>query len=195
MSESLPHTLCQSAKNPFLATLLSESFAIDCPVTTDGDYISSQVTGFPNDEDDNSQRVGGLASMPVTNGVRYHAPQSAMQDLQYVIFLSSFPFFTEVSIRTALALHSAFFQHNSDIPSLVAALPPGPGSLDFSPACFGTFHTDLLRACVLSDVSVVFLSELVSVSFIVIFFVQCLLWSICGLICVFTHHGLRAVPG
>ncbi|KAJ5896281.1 p53-like transcription factor DNA-binding [Penicillium subrubescens] len=71
------------SKNPLLATLLSEPFAMDCPVTTDGDYISSQVTGFPADEDDNSQRVGGLASMPVTNGVRYHAPQSAMQDLHY----------------------------------------------------------------------------------------------------------------
>lgn len=65
---------------------------MDCPVTADGDYISSQVTGFPTDEDDNSQRVGGLASMPVTNGVRYHAPQSAMQDLQYVIFLFFFSF-------------------------------------------------------------------------------------------------------
>ena len=35
---------------------------------------------------------------------------------------------------------------------LVIALPPGPGSLGFSPACFGTFHTDLLRACISSDV-------------------------------------------
>ncbi|KAJ5281693.1 p53-like transcription factor DNA-binding [Penicillium angulare] len=54
---------------------------MDCPVTTDGDYINSHVTGFPTDEDDN-QRVGGLASMPVTNGVRYHAQQT-MQDLHY----------------------------------------------------------------------------------------------------------------
>lgn len=65
---------------------------MDCPVTTHGDYINSQVTGFPTDEDDNDQRVGGLASMSVTNGVRYHAPQSAMQDLQYVIFLWFFSF-------------------------------------------------------------------------------------------------------
>jgi hypothetical protein len=86
-----------------------------------------------------------------------------------LFFLSSFPFFAAVSIWTALALHSALFQHNNDIPSLVAALPPGPGSLDFSPACFGTFHTDLLRACVSSNFSVVFLSEPVSVSRIVIF--------------------------
>jgi hypothetical protein len=127
---------------------------MDCPVTTDGDYISSQVTGFPTDEDDNSQRVGGLASMSVTNGVRYHAPQSALQDLQYVIFfLFFFPFLCS---SFNLDYHSALFQHNNDIPSLVAALPPGPGSLDFRPACFGTFHTDLLRACVLSDVSVLF---------------------------------------
>jgi meiosis-specific transcription factor NDT80 len=54
---------------------------MECPVTTDGDYINSHVTGFPTDDDD-SQRVGGLASMPVTNGVRYHAQQPAMQDLQ-----------------------------------------------------------------------------------------------------------------
>ncbi|KAJ5368488.1 p53-like transcription factor DNA-binding [Penicillium cataractarum] len=72
-----------TAKYLHPATLLSEPFAMDCPVTTDGDYISSQVAVFPTDEDDNSQRVGGLASMPVTNGVRYHAPQSAMQDLHY----------------------------------------------------------------------------------------------------------------
>lgn len=75
-----------TAKHLHPATLLSEPFAMDCPVTTDGDYISSQVAVFTTDEDDNNQRVGGLASMPVTNGVRYHAPQSAMQDLQYVIF-------------------------------------------------------------------------------------------------------------
>ncbi|CAI7578036.1 unnamed protein product [Penicillium pancosmium] len=55
---------------------------MECPVTTDGDYINSHVTGFPT-EDDDSQRVGGLASMPVTNGVRYHAQQPAMQDLHY----------------------------------------------------------------------------------------------------------------
>lgn len=53
---------------------------MDCPVTTERDYISSHVTGF-SDEDDN-QRVGGLSTMPVTNGVRYHAQQPAMQDLQ-----------------------------------------------------------------------------------------------------------------
>lgn len=55
---------------------------MDCPVTTEGDYMNSHVTGFPTDEDDGNQRVGGLASMPVTNGVRYHAQQPAMQDLQ-----------------------------------------------------------------------------------------------------------------
>lgn len=92
ISELSSHATRQPAKNLLLATLLSETFAMDCPVTTDGDYISSQVTGFPTDEDDHSQRVGGLASMPLTNGVRYHAPQSAMQDLQYVIFPFFFPF-------------------------------------------------------------------------------------------------------
>lgn len=63
--------------------LLSESFSLNLndPVTSEGEYISSHVTGFA-DEDDNSQRVGGLASMPDTNGVRYHAQQPAMQDLQ-----------------------------------------------------------------------------------------------------------------
>lgn len=64
-----------------LATLLPEPFAMDCPVTTEGDYINSHMTGFSTDDDD-SQRVGALASMPVTNGVRYHAQQPAMQDLQ-----------------------------------------------------------------------------------------------------------------
>lgn len=68
-------------------------------VTTDGDYISSHVTGFPTDEDDSNQRVGGLTSTPVNNGVRYHAQQPAMQDLQYVIFY--------VLIRTTLPLHSS----------------------------------------------------------------------------------------
>jgi meiosis-specific transcription factor NDT80 len=62
--------------------LLSESFSLNDPVTSEGDYISPHVTGFATDEDDNSQRVGGLASIPDTNGVRYHAQQPAMQDLQ-----------------------------------------------------------------------------------------------------------------
>ncbi|KAJ5814297.1 p53-like transcription factor DNA-binding [Penicillium pulvis] len=62
------------------SALLPDSFSMDCPVTTERDYISSHVTGF-SDEDDH-QRVGGLSSMPVTNGVRYHA-QPAMQDLHY----------------------------------------------------------------------------------------------------------------
>lgn len=52
---------------------------MDGPVTTEPDYINSHVTGFPTDEDDGSQRVGALA---VTNGVRYHAQQPAMQGLQ-----------------------------------------------------------------------------------------------------------------
>lgn len=77
--------------------------------------------------------------MPVNNGVRYHAQQPAMQDLQYVIFC--------VSIWTTL--HSTRLNHLLD--PLVAALPPGPGSLDFSPACFGTFHNDPLLACISSD--------------------------------------------
>ncbi|KAJ9487322.1 hypothetical protein VN97_g5980 [Penicillium thymicola] len=63
--------------------LLSEVFSLNDPVTSEGDYMSSHVTGFGTDEDDNSQRVGGLASMPDTNGVRYHAQQPVMQDLQY----------------------------------------------------------------------------------------------------------------
>lgn len=61
--------------------LLSKAFSLTDSVTSEGDYIS-HVTGFATDEDDNSQRVGGLASMPDTNGVRYHAQQPAMQDLQ-----------------------------------------------------------------------------------------------------------------
>lgn len=76
--------------------------------------MSSHVTGFPN-EDDDGQRVGGLGSMPVSNGVRYHAQQPAMQDLQYVI--------SALLIWTALARHSA----GSLIP-LVVVLPPGPGN-------------------------------------------------------------------
>ncbi|KAJ5373215.1 p53-like transcription factor DNA-binding [Penicillium concentricum] len=63
--------------------LLSEVFSLNDPVTSEGDYINSHVTGFGTDEDDNSQRVGGLVSMPDTNGVRYHAQQPVMQDLQY----------------------------------------------------------------------------------------------------------------
>ncbi|KAJ5133472.1 p53-like transcription factor DNA-binding [Penicillium atrosanguineum] len=55
---------------------------MDCPATTEGDYIGSHVTGFPFDDDD-CQRVGALASIPVTNGVRYHAQQPAMQDLHH----------------------------------------------------------------------------------------------------------------
>jgi meiosis-specific transcription factor NDT80 len=62
--------------------LFSESFSLNDPVTSERDYLSPHMTGFATDEDDNSQRVGGLASMPDTNGVRYHAQQPAMQDLQ-----------------------------------------------------------------------------------------------------------------
>jgi meiosis-specific transcription factor NDT80 len=63
------------------ASLLSESFSLNDPATSEGNYISPHVTGFAMDEDD-SRRVGALASMPDTNGVRYHAQQPAMQDLQ-----------------------------------------------------------------------------------------------------------------
>lgn len=73
-----------------------------------------------------------------------------------LFFFGSFHFVAAVSIWTTFALHLVLLQQNDDIPLLVAALPPGPGSFDFSPACFGTFHTDLLRACVLSDVSALF---------------------------------------
>lgn len=62
--------------------LLSGVFSLNDPVTSEGDYMSSHVTGFGTDEDDNSQRVGGLVSMPDTNGVRYHAQQPVMQGLQ-----------------------------------------------------------------------------------------------------------------
>jgi meiosis-specific transcription factor NDT80 len=61
--------------------LLSEVFSLNDPVTSEGDYMNAHVTGFVTDEDD-SQRVGGLVSMPDTNGVRYHAQQPVMQDLQ-----------------------------------------------------------------------------------------------------------------
>ncbi|KAI2741510.1 hypothetical protein DTO013E5_4442 [Penicillium roqueforti] len=63
-------------------SLLSEVFSLNDPVTSEGDYMNSHVTGFGTDEDDNSQRVGGLVSMPDTNGVRYHAQHPLMQDLQ-----------------------------------------------------------------------------------------------------------------
>ncbi|KAJ5804974.1 p53-like transcription factor DNA-binding, partial [Penicillium riverlandense] len=61
---------------------------LNCPATsTDGDYLGAQalwshLPAFGTDEDDNHQRVGALASMPVTNGVRYSVQQPAMQDLQ-----------------------------------------------------------------------------------------------------------------
>jgi meiosis-specific transcription factor NDT80 len=61
--------------------LLSESYSLSDPVTSEGDYINPHLTGFA-DDDDNSQRVGGLISIPDTNGVRYHAQQPAVQDLQ-----------------------------------------------------------------------------------------------------------------
>lgn len=64
------------------ASLHPDPFAMDSLVTTDGDYMASHVTGFPTDDEDVSQQVGGLASMPVTNGVHYHTQQPAMQDLQ-----------------------------------------------------------------------------------------------------------------
>lgn len=117
---------------------------MELPVTTYGDGSNSHVTGFPMDDGNGSQRVGGLTSMPVNNGVRYHAQQPAMQDIGYVKF--------SLSILTALA------PPGQPLDPLVAALPPGPGSLDFSPACFGTFHTDPLRACISSDVFCPFLS-------------------------------------
>jgi meiosis-specific transcription factor NDT80 len=63
------------------ASLLSEPFSLNDPATSEGDYISPHVTGFAMEEDDH-RRVAGLASMPDTNGVRYHAQQPAMQDLQ-----------------------------------------------------------------------------------------------------------------
>jgi meiosis-specific transcription factor NDT80 len=63
------------------ASLLSESFSLNDPATSEGNYISPHVTGFAMEEDD-SRRVRGLASMPDTNGVRYHAQQPALQDLQ-----------------------------------------------------------------------------------------------------------------
>ncbi|CAG7940782.1 unnamed protein product [Penicillium salamii] len=79
-----PHTIyMRPSLTPHANTpALLESFSLNDPVTSEGDYISSHVTGYA-DEDDNSQRVGGLASMPDTNGARYHAQQPAMQDLQY----------------------------------------------------------------------------------------------------------------
>ncbi|KGO76854.1 p53-like transcription factor, DNA-binding [Penicillium italicum] len=61
--------------------LLSEVFSLNDPITSESDYMNSHVTGFGTDEDDNSQRVGGLVSIPDTNGVRYHAQQPVMQDL------------------------------------------------------------------------------------------------------------------
>ena len=63
------------------ASLLSESFSLNDPATSEGDYFSPHMTGFAMDEDD-SRRDRRLASMPDTNGVRYHAQQPAMQDLQ-----------------------------------------------------------------------------------------------------------------
>jgi hypothetical protein len=119
ISQLYTPTTRDAAKDLHLATLLSEPFTMmDCPVTTHGDYINSQVTGFPTDEDDNDQRVGGLASMPVTNGVRYHAPQSAMQDLQYVIFLWFFSFRCRSFNLDYLCTHSTWSSFNRTTTSL-----------------------------------------------------------------------------
>lgn len=50
--------------------------------------------------------------------------------------------------QSGLPLHST---RPASISPLVDVLPPGLGSLDFSPDCFGTFHNDPLLACISSD--------------------------------------------
>lgn len=136
---------------------------MELPVSTYSDGTNPHVTGFPTDDDNGSQRVGGLTSMPVNSALRYHAQQPSMQDLGYVIFF--------LSILTALA------SLDQPLDPLVAALPPGPGSLDFSPACFGTFHTDPLRACMHFFRCVLFFFTLNRLCCSVLSLVKCLGWA------------------
>ena len=93
-----------------------------------------------------------------------------------------FLFFFNLSIRTCPCAPLG-----QPLDPLVAALPPGPGSLNFRPACFCTYHTNLLPACLSSDV-LSFLSELVPLRSLPLFRPRfhCLF---------FTHHGFRAAPG
>jgi hypothetical protein len=96
--------------------------------------------------------------------------------------------------RTYSKLFSARFQSGLPLRSvrpldpLVDVLPPGPGSLDFSPACFGTFHTDLMPACVYSDVlSLFYLNSCLC------FAASCPVERPCRFL--LTHHGFRASLG
>ncbi|KAJ6012609.1 hypothetical protein N7522_002964 [Penicillium canescens] len=58
-----------------------EPFSSNDLATSCGVYSNPHVTGLEMEEDD-SRRVGGLGSMPDTNGVRYDAHQPTIQDLQ-----------------------------------------------------------------------------------------------------------------
>ncbi|KAL4880791.1 hypothetical protein BJY04DRAFT_70752 [Aspergillus karnatakaensis] len=88
-------TWSKSDHHSSTAALLHSPFPLDGPITTDGDYSGGQrsypgPTGFSMDDDDSHRRssaVGGhLAQsvpIPATNGLRYNAQQSAMQDNPY----------------------------------------------------------------------------------------------------------------
>ncbi|KAJ5485123.1 hypothetical protein N7539_005111 [Penicillium diatomitis] len=66
------------------ASFSSDPFNMPFTATTDGNYLSTQNSTYANQEEGRDQRVGGLASiMSVNNGVRYHAPQPALQDVHY----------------------------------------------------------------------------------------------------------------
>lgn len=66
---------------------------MDGPITTDSDYTASQRSfsgsiGFSMDDEETSRRGSAVGhplaqpvSIPATNGLRYNAQQSAMQDV------------------------------------------------------------------------------------------------------------------
>lgn len=75
-----------------LATLLQNSFHLDCQANSDSDYTEqrqfSDSADFPMDEEENNRRVATIGhplthpvSMPASNGLRYNAQQPVMQDV------------------------------------------------------------------------------------------------------------------
>ncbi|KAJ5267893.1 hypothetical protein N7478_010701 [Penicillium angulare] len=54
---------------------------MECPITTEGDYMNSHATGSPISDDD-SQPAERPVVMLVANGMRYHTQQSVIEDLQ-----------------------------------------------------------------------------------------------------------------
>ncbi|KAL2834281.1 p53-like transcription factor [Aspergillus cavernicola] len=75
--------------------LLQNSFQLDGPITTDGDYSGVQrpypvSTSYSMEDDDHHRRSGAVGSalahsvpIPATNNLRYNTQQSAMHDLPY----------------------------------------------------------------------------------------------------------------